>query len=225
MASVNATSNTAQEVIAGLSSPQNKGKQNATEEMNDRFLTLFVTQLKNQDPLNPLDNAQVTSQLAQISTVQGIESLNGTLNRLLEFYEGGQAMQAASMIGKSVLIPGNALSLGNGMAVGGIELANAADRVKVDISDANGLLMRTLDLGAQQAGHFGFSWDGKTDAGVSAVDGRYTFKVNAVQGENTVAAEPLGFGTVSAVVRANGGFQLDLGEAGTVGFDAVRSIL
>src|SRR3954466_13474194 len=79
----------------------------------DRFMTLLVTQMKNQDPLNPLDNAQVTSQLAQLSTVTGIDKLNGTLETLMGSYQASQSLQAAGMIGHGVLVPGSSVNLGD----------------------------------------------------------------------------------------------------------------
>ena len=104
----------------------------AVADQQDRFLKLLVTQLKNQDPLNPMDNAQMTSQLAQMSTVSGIEKLNATLNSLVDSVGNSQSMQAADMIGKSVLVPGSQLALSNGVAYAGINLAAAADQVDRD---------------------------------------------------------------------------------------------
>src|SRR5215204_242231 len=107
------------------------GKQtSATAGLQDRFLKLLVTQMKNQDPLNPLDNAQVTTQLAQISTVNGIEKLNATIEAMASSFTSGQSLQAATMIGKDVLVPGSTLQLA-GSSVFGVELAQAADQVKV----------------------------------------------------------------------------------------------
>ena len=81
----------------------------AADDVQDRFLKLLVTQMKNQDPLNPLDNAQVTTQLAQISTVNGIEKLNATIEAMASSFTSGQSLQAATMIGKDVLVPGSTL--------------------------------------------------------------------------------------------------------------------
>ena len=215
----------AADIFASLNPKAQGAVKGAQDEAQDRFLKLYVTQLKNQDPLNPLDNAQVTSQLAQLNTVKGIESLNATLNKLVEFFAGGQAMQAAAMIGKDVLVPGVQMLLRDGLAGAGFELQQAADKVVIKIADGNGLTMRTLDLGARQSGSAAFAWDGLTDAGAAAVDGNYKFSVNASSGGKPVASTALEFGTVSAVIRANGGFELDLGRAGSVRIDDVRRIL
>lgn len=227
MATVQSTPSAA-DTFAAINSANTKNsatKTSATQPPEDRFLKLLVTQLKNQDPLNPLDNAQVTSQLAQINTVSGIEKLNTTMGQMLEVYNNGQAMQAAGMIGKSVMIPGGSMSLQNGQALGGVSLAGVADAVNIDVLDATGKVIQTESLGARAAGNFGFVWDGETAAGTKAPDGRYSFRVTATQGGTSVAASGLQIGTVSAVTRAASGFQLDLGNLGTVDFKNVQEIL
>lgn len=197
----------------------------AVADQQDRFLKLLVTQLKNQDPLNPMDNAQMTSQLAQMSTVSGIEKLNATLNSLVDSVGNSQSMQAADMIGKSVLVPGSQLALSNGVAYAGINLAAAADQVTLTILDRTGNVIQTQKLGAQAAGVLDIGWDGMTDAGTKAADGTYKFTVDAVQGGNAVTVDALQIGTVSALVRSKSGFLLDLGALGTVDFKNVQQIL
>lgn len=218
--------NSASDVFAGLGLGRTSaaGESN-TQAMQDRFLTLLISQMKNQDPLNPMDNAQVTSQLAQINTVNGLEKVNVTLEKLLSFYDDGRAMQAASMVGKNVLVAGNNLQLAEGQGFGALELADRADKVTVTIKDANGLVMRSLDLGPHEAGSAVFVWDGSTDAGETAAAGRYTFSVEATSGEDAIGSEALQLGTVSAVVRGNSGFSLDLGILGEAAFDDIRRIL
>jgi len=196
-----------------------------SEAVQNRFLKLLVTQLKNQDPLNPLDNAAVTTQISQINTVTGIEKLNATLETLLNTYNEGQAMQAAGLIGKSVMVAGSKLALADGEAIGGVNLAGAADSVKLTILDAAGKVVQSQALGAREAGSFAFNWDGKTDTGSIAPAGNYSFKVDAVRGGEKVAAEALQIGTVSALVRGKSGFQLELGGLGRVDFDKVEQIL
>jgi flagellar basal-body rod modification protein FlgD len=191
----------------------------------DRFLKLLVAQLKNQDPLNPMDNAQMTSQMAQMSTVEGIEKLNTTLNSMVESVGNSQSMQAASLIGKSVMVPGNQLALSKGVAYGGINLAKAADNVKIHILDSTGKEIQVESLGAQKAGVLDFAWDGKLTDGTTAADGNYKFKVEATQGGKSVTVDALQIGTVSALVRTSSGFQLDLGSLGTFDFANVQQVL
>ena len=117
------------------------------------------------------------------------------------------------------------LSLTAGVAYGGVNLTAAADKVKLNILNSAGQVVQTQDLGARDAGVFNFAWDGMTDADTKAPDGKYTFSVEATQGANKVAAEALQIGTVSALVRTNSGFLLDLGAGGTVDFKGVQQIL
>ena len=197
----------------------------AVDEQQNRFLKLLTTQLKNQDPLNPMDNAQMTSQLAQMSTVSGIEKLNSTLTSLVDSVGNSQSMNAASMIGKSVLVSGTQLSLSSGAAYGGVNLTGPADEVKVSILNAAGQVLQTESLGARAAGNFNFAWDGKIADGTTAPDGIYKFSVEATQGGKSVTVDALQVGTVSALVRSTSGFLLDLGALGTVDFKNVQQIL
>jgi flagellar basal-body rod modification protein FlgD len=196
-----------------------------TVDSQDRFLKLLVTQLQNQDPLNPMDNAQMTSQLAQMSTVSGIEKLNTTLSSLVDGLGENQSMQAASMIGKSVLVAGSQLALTKGAAFAGVKLGAAADEVTLTIMDSSGKVVQTQKLGEHDAGIFNIAWDGKTDAGTTAPDGIYKFSVAAVSGSAKVDVSALQLGTVSALVRSKDGFMLDLGALGTVNFKDVQQIL
>ncbi len=216
------------DLFASINAANSAGSTTAastTQEAQDRFLKLLTTQLQNQDPLNPMDNSQMTSQIAQINTVTGIEKLNTTLNTLVDNMGSSQSMQAASMIGKSVMVPGSQLSLVSGQAFGGVMLSGAADQVTLNILDASGNVLQTQKLGARDAGTFNFNWDGATDAGAAAVDGTYKFSVSATQGGSTVEATALQVGTVSALVRSSSGFLLDLGGLGTVDFKNVQQIL
>lgn len=214
-----------QALFASLNPARGSAAGTGETSPQDRFLKLLVTQLKNQDPLNPVDNAQMTSQLAQISTVDGIEKLNATMRMILEGSSENQAMQAAAMIGHSVLVPGSGLALGQGGAAGGIELAGPADRVTVTIRDGSGLTVKTLELGGQSAGARGFTWDGSTDAGGTAAAGAYTVSVAATRGSESVSVSPLQWGTVSSVTRGSQGVSLNVGALGTFNMAEVREIL
>lgn len=194
-------------------------------EAENRFLTLLTTQLKNQDPLNPLENAQLTMQLAQISTVNGIEKLNATLQNLVAGMNESQTMQAAALVNRGVLVPGSSLALGEQGGIAGLELASAADEAVVTIKDANGLVMRSINLGALSAGIHPFVWDGLTDAGVAAVPGQYSFDIGAQRGADRVPATALTYGMVQAVTRAGSGLTLDVGTLGAFTLGDVRQIL
>ncbi len=197
----------------------------SSDAAQDRFMKLLVTQMQNQDPLNPLDNAQVTSQLAQLSTVTGIDKLNTTLEALSGSFQSSQSIEAASMIGKGVLVSGSTLNLSNGNALFGIDLSQGADSVKVSIMDSSGRPVNTIDLGQQDAGTLAFQWDGRTDAGAAAADGSYTFKVIATKGNGAVTADPLSFGQVGSVTRNPQGVKLNIPNIGEVDLNNVKQIL
>ncbi|MBI5660354.1 MAG: flagellar hook assembly protein FlgD [Nitrosomonadales bacterium] len=195
------------------------------DDTQDRFLKLLVTQMKNQDPLNPMDNAQVTSQMAQLSTVSGIDKLNSTLQALSDSMAAEQSVSAAGMIGRGVLVPGATLNLANGQALGGIELALPADSVTVKIQDAAGSLVRTLQLGAQKSGVLPLGWDGMTDAGAPAADGAYRFTAEGVLAGNRSTAATLAFGVVNAVIPGARGATLDVGGAGGFALSDVKRVM
>lgn len=192
----------------------------------DRFLKLLVTQMKNQDPLNPMDNAQVTSQMAQLSTVTGIDKLNATVQALSSSMASAQSLQAASMIGHAALVPGSEIDLLKGNSDAAVELTQPADKVTVTISDSKGNVVRTLQLGAQDsAGIVGFKWDGMNDSGVAVEDGAYKFTVKATLDGKSSSPTTLSYGLVNSVSLTSAGALLNMGSLGEVGLDAVRQIL
>ncbi len=197
---------------------------NSTQATQDRFLSLLVAQMKNQDPLNPLDNAQVTSQLAQLSTVQGIETMNGNLTALAASLGGNQMAQATNLIGRNVLVPGNTVSPSALQDVMGFELTRPADQVTLTIHDASGAQVRSLDLGPRTEGMSALTWDGLTDSGTAAPAGAYQFKITAVQGGQSVSNTALHLGTVNSVSQGSDGVKLNLAGNETVGYAAIRQI-
>jgi flagellar basal-body rod modification protein FlgD len=198
----------------------------AATAAQDRFMTLLVTQLKNQDPLSPMDNAQMTSQMAQISTVSGIDKLNTTLQALTASMTPNQTVQAASMIGHGALVAGSSVDLATGgTGLGGFSLPTAADSAMVSIYDQAGALVNTLDLGAQSAGIAKWQWNGMDSKGAAAPAGSYTFKVNASLAGNTVAATSLQYGTVNSVTQGSNGLLLSVGSMHDVALSAVQQIL
>lgn len=218
----------------GASMPGQPG--DLTSATQSQFLTLLVTQLQNQDPLNPMENAEVTSQIAQLSTVNGINQLNNTLLALSGQMDLSQSMQAAGLIGKQVLVPGEKVSLGSSMVDGvatqvatpfGVDLISDAAKVVVTILDASGKAVRQVELkDPQPAGVLTMQWDGKDDAGLPVGDGAYTVQVAAMDAEGQpVAAEALTSGTVSSVAYASTGLQLELGLAGTYSLFDIRKIM
>ncbi len=212
-----------QDLLDSVNGSQKKSK-TTIEEAQDRFLKLLTTQLQNQDPLNPMDNAQMTSQLAQISTVDGIEKLNATLQKMMSSTIDAEVMQAAGMVGRSVMVAGSGVQLTNAGAVSGIQLDGFADKVVVKVKDANGLAIRTLNLGDLNAGLHNFAWDGKTDAGADSAPGSYSVSVEATRGGEKVTAATLELAKVESVTRSATGTTIDLGRLGKLSMADIKQI-
>ena len=185
----------------------------------DRFLKLLVAQMKNQDPMNPLDNAQVTSQMAQINTVSGIEKLNTTVSGLNAQMVQLQALQGTSLIGREVSVVGDKLAVADGVGVGGFDLTSAADQVKVEILNAAGRVVDTLNLGASGSGLHAFEWPSGT---VEQGDG-YRFRVTANAGTSSVLGNTLMRDEVDAVRASGSTLNLELRRSGTVAYDKVKA--
>ncbi len=213
-----------QSMLNSVNGTTSQKSANSTQAQQDRFLKLLTTQLKNQDPLNPMDNAQMTSQLAQISTVDGIEKLNATLQKMMASTANAEAMQAAALVGHQVMVAGSALQLTEAGAVGGVELKSNSDKVTVTVKDANGLVVRTLELGKLDAGVNNFVWDGKNDAGAAATAGSYTFSVAAAKGTVKVDASALQLASVISINSSTQGVSLDLGDVGLVTMSDIKQI-
>lgn len=201
-----------------------KTNSSSVADVQDRFMTLLVTQMKNQDPLNPMDNAQVTSQMAQLSTVTGIDKLNDTMAALISSVQVGQSYQATSMIGHNVLVSGNTVSTEGAGGYFGVELPVGADKLSITIKDSAGNTVRNVELGAQSEGTLPLTWDGKTNDGSVAANGDYKIEVNATIGGQAVEAASLGYAKVLSVSNMNGGIKLNLSNNSSVGTTDVKEI-
>jgi flagellar basal-body rod modification protein FlgD len=186
----------------------------------DRFLKLLVAQMKNQDPLNPMDNAQVTSQMAQINTVDGISKLNQTVKGLNTQFVQLQALQGASLVGRDVTVAGNRLAVDGGVGEGAFELGSSADRVKLEVLSGAGLVIGSQDLGALSAGRHNFEWPSgsHTDA-----DG-LRFRITAYSGAALVNATTLAIDRVEAVSLDGDTLTLQLQRSGAVSYGDVKSV-
>lgn len=199
--------------------------QTTVDEAQSRFMKLLVAQLQNQDPMNPMDNAELTTQIAQLNTVTGINQLNDSMQSLLSGVQTSQTMAATSLIGRSVLVPGSAVQLAEGQTATMVaDLAQAADTLLLTIRDASGKVVRTQTLDAQSAGQQSLSWDGKTDAGSSAPAGSYQFEVQASSAGQAVTATTLMAGQVASVSLTGGSVQLDIPSMGRVALADVRQV-
>lgn len=190
----------------------------------DRFLKMLVAQMKNQDPLNPMDNAQVTSQMAQINAVVGIERVNASVQSLLAQLTQGQALQGAALVGREVLVEGDTMRLdaaGTGRAA--IELAGGAERVSVEVLGPGGQVLDTLALGALGEGRHHFAW--RAGEGAAAAGTTVSFRVTALSGTVAIPFASYARETVGAVAAGAAGLELDLADGRTVPYSKVRTVV
>ncbi|MCP1316729.1 flagellar hook assembly protein FlgD [Halomonas sp. 707B3] len=210
-------------------------QQSQSEELRNSFMTLLITQLQNQDPLKPMENAEMTSQIAQINTVSGIEQLNSTLESITSQMNANQALQASGLIGQGVMVPGRQIMLeqdSEGQPYStpfGIELAQPAANVQATILGQGGQVIRRYDLGSVEEGVQSFQWDGKNDQGDVVASNRYTVQLEATDAEGEVIeSTALNYAIVNSVTPndVNGGVRLDLGAIyGQISLNDVKQIL
>ncbi len=177
------------------------------------FLTLMITQFKNQDPFEPMDNGEFLGQLAQFSTVNGIESLNDSFTGLSGSMQDNQALQAAGLVGHSVLAVTDIGHLrDSGPLKGAIELESSASNVQIDITDESGALVQRLNLGQQPPGMVNFSWDGVDAKGDRAATGHYQVSARVVRGTNIESAATVIEAEIKSVTlgQFGGGMSLNL---------------
>lgn len=186
----------------------------------DRFLKLLVTQMQNQDPLNPTDNAQITSQMAQINTVSGISRLNATVESLRSQFMQMQTLQGAALVGRDITVKGDRVDVESGSGSGAFELAGTADSVNVEILNAAGRVVDTVKLGALPAGRHDFTWA----AGSTVADGAdYRFRIAATAGTVKVTTTSLMRDEVVAVSTENNALTLETRHSGSVAYADVQA--
>ena len=214
------------EALLNAVNPKKNKTTDAVNAEQDKFMTLLVTQLKNQDPMNPLDNAAVTSQFAQLSTVTGVNKLNDTLESLKASYKSSENLQATSLINHGVLSAGKTINVSEGKGLYGIDLATPADSVEVKIFSPAGKLVKSVNLGASEAGSAPLAWDGKMDDGATAPDGRYSFSVTAKRGGEVLKdATALSFNVIQSVSTGSAGVKLNLPSGAQLTMSDIKQIL
>ena len=207
------------------------GQQQATRSTSlgqADFLHLMTEQLKNQDPLKPLDNNQFLGQLAQFSTVQGIDSMQGAMAAMASVMESDQTLRAAALVGHEALVSVDAVPLLRGAGLRGEVVAAAAGPVTMDVVDANGVRVRRMTVEAADKGATAFEWDGLDEAGNPATAGTYSFR--AVSGATDPSAKDAELLPIRANARVDsvsiepGGLYLNLAGMGSVPLSAVHRI-
>ena len=188
------------------------------------FLKLLTAQLKYQDPMKPMENGEFMGQMAQFSTVSGITEMGESIDGLVSIYQGQQMSNSAAMIGKQALVDGNLAQLKGGQLGGAIDLATAANDVRIEITSNNGEVMASLGLGSQLAGTKEFSWDGVTLDGTQAPEGIYHLNATALVSGETKAPPMQVYGTVNSIQLKNGEVTLNVSGQGNVSFNNVKRI-
>ena len=193
------------------------------QDTQDRFLKLLVAQMKNQDPMNPMDNAQVTSQMAQIQTVTGISNLNDSIKTLGSQFGQMQALQSVSLVGHEVLVPGNRLSwdAASAKSQGSFEISSPADAVKLEVLAPSGMVVDTVQLGAQGAGIHDFEWSSDK---VDTKSGGYSFRITASKGAAVLSSTSYAHDKVVAVNTDGSKLQLQLQTVGMVDYSSVKRV-
>lgn len=207
------------------------GTQQTSQEKNelgqDAFMELMVAQLKNQDPLSPMENGDFLGQLAQFSAVTGIEDLNKSFDGLSSSISSDQGLQAANLIGRSVVLPIDSavLSVG-GMVQGEVALPASTSNMTVSIMDSNGELVHRIEMGTQQSGRVAFSWDGILEDGTYADPGVYEVRAEAnIGGENQGIETQLRAEVDSVTLGGLQGLTVNLTGLGSYAFSDIRQIL
>lgn len=162
-------------------SNENTSSNSGTEELGkDEFLKLFIAQIQYQDPLNPLDSAEFTAQLAQFSSVEQLYGMNSKLGNIEETMNN-QSEQRDNLgyIGKTVKADDNTMHVDNGTVQSGSYNLDGSGYVTIDVYDSDGVIVRTFYKGWEDKGEHDVNWDGRDDSGAIAGDGSYTFEVTA----------------------------------------------
>ena len=188
------------------------------------FLRLMTEQLKNQDPLKPLEGAQFLGQLAQFSTVQGIEQMNGAMGAMASVMENDQALRAAALVGHDALVDADGLTLAEGKGLSGEIVATSAGTMQVEIVDGAGQVVRRMSVEAGAAGAVPFAWDGRTDGGDAAPAGTYTVRALAGAGEDAQALDVRVAAHIDSVSIEATGLVLNLAGLGSVPLSGIRRI-
>lgn len=194
----------------------------------DQFLELLVAQMNNQDPLSPQENGEFIAQLAQFSTVEGIENMNTSMEALLSGYQSSQALQASSMVGRTVVVPSDKaiVDTANGLE-GQFALPSDSGAVSIKVLNSSGSLVDTINMGSLEAGMHDFIWDGQDSSGNILPPGAYTFEANAsIDGTTKQLATllPANVDSVSLGAGENGELLLNVAGLGSISLSNVYSI-
>ena len=215
-------------LLSSLQTTPATTRKNSKSLGQEDFLALMITQLQSQDPLKPRENGEFIGQMAQFSTVTGIADMTKSVGALADAYNSGQALQAASMVGRTILTEDNSASLAPGKPLtGAVELPYATQAGKVRIYSDSGQLVRELPLGPQDAGISNFSWDGTLANGQTAPAGRYLMTAAIESRSGDTALSTYVASKVSSVtLSGNGsGTQLRTDTGANVSLSQIKAVM
>ena len=193
------------------------------------FMKLLTMQLSYQDPFKPVDNAQMLSQMASMSTSEGISSLSTQMGKLNDQMISSQALQASSLVGQNVLLQGNTGFLdkdGSLSAVVAVGTTNKYSGVKITVEDEKGQVIKEFPLEGDQKGNVEIVWDGKDKDGNPAKEGKYTLKANGTVDGKSESVPIFAYGKVDSVIlgTASNPTQLNLKGLGTTSLNSILQI-
>jgi flagellar basal-body rod modification protein FlgD len=219
------TINSASDVLAGLSSTTKTSTASTTTDSSSSssssslgkndFLQLLVTQLNNQNPLDPQDNSEFVAQLAQFSQVEGMQNLNTSVDSITSSFQSSQALQASSLVGRSVIAETSKAVVDTTTGItGAVKLPADGSETTVSVYDSTGAVVKKISLGAQEAGNVSFTWDGTDDSGTALASGTYTFKATSTIDDTKTALSTYMPATVNSVTLGQDGEEMTLNLAG-----------
>lgn len=192
----------------------------------NEFMELMIAQLKNQNPLEPQDNGEFISQLAQFSSLEEMQGLSGSVDDVANQFRSTQALQASAMVGRTVLAPSSVGILGaEGEVSGNVEVPASTSGLRISIENQAGERVRQIDMGSQQAGVTGFSWDGKDGNGNSLPPGPYKVVAEASTPDGPEQLGTMLSANVDSVSLGKGGnITLNLAGMGSIALSEVEQI-
>lgn len=202
----------------------------------DEFLSLMIAQMSNQDPMKPMENGEFISQMAQFSAAKGMKEIKDSFTSLAEALQSSQALQASSMVGRTVMVPGDmAILPEDGELQGSVDLKTGAPELVVSVLDEAGQLLKKISLGRQQPGQIDFSWNGEIDRGVDAPDaakqqaepGKYKIRAEVIFEGKPEAVDTLVKDKVESVSLGKGikSVTLNLSSSGSAALSKVKEVM
>ncbi|VAW84749.1 Flagellar basal-body rod modification protein FlgD [hydrothermal vent metagenome] len=215
-----------QSVLDNLNISRRPQASGGDEIGQEGFLKLMTAQMNNQDPTKPMESGEFFSQIAQFSSVAGIQDLQNSFSQVATALQSNQALQASTMVGRTVMIPsGEAVFNGEDPVVGKVAVPDATNQLIINVLDDTGQVVKTMNMGTRNAGVADFSWDGRNEEGELMPKGDYTIKAIATTSNESIELGTLLAERVESVTLGSGGITLDLASDRSVPMSGVKQVL